>query len=146
VAGGSGGLEDAASTSEAASDASPRVGPTGYVYCGPLNCQVPGLFCCVYDWPICIVEGVMEGPESCPPGRDQIHCDDRTDCAAGSICCAVDTGLNGYAESTCVTDCQGGVRTQILCNTGVPDPCPSERPTCVDDDQSIFPGKAYCHP
>jgi hypothetical protein len=144
MAGGSGSVADAPQGLEAAFDARSRIGTTGVVYCGPLNCGLPG-FCCVYDWPVCIVEGVMGGG-ICPAGRDQIHCDDRTDCTPGQICCAVDTGVNGYAEARCATDCQGGVRRQILCDNQILDPCPSERPACANDDQSIFQGKAYCHP
>jgi hypothetical protein len=123
----------------------PRIGPTNIIYCGDVNCEASTHFCCLYDWAFCVVNGVMSGPESCPPDRSQMHCDDRTDCASGEVCCAVDTDLNGYAESTCASTCTGGKRSQLLCDVQVQDACPPDHPTCAADASSIFQGKAYCH-
>jgi hypothetical protein len=140
-----GGPDGAAGAGDDAVDSRSSVSPTGNVTCGDLNCGAPSHFCCLYDWPICIVTGVMGGPESCPSGRSQLYCDDRTDCEPGSVCCAIDTGSKGYAESICAKSCPTGSRSQILCDQRIPDACPLDRPVCSDDTQAIFQGKSYCH-
>jgi hypothetical protein len=82
---------------------------------------------------------------SCAAKGNAIHCDDRTDCPTGLVCCAFDVP-NGSSVAECRTlaTCNGP-KAQVLCDPQDPSSCSASgvNGMCTSGGATID-GYAHC--
>lgn len=130
---------------------------------GPPKWKSPGIFCgtndagdvyCPTATDLCCAhprrdgdqfQCVASGATSCATGVS-IHCDDRTDCPSGQVCCATFDPNFGYRSVQCQTQCTTNIpnTTSVrFCDPNAPvDECAAIGRTCTPSGS--LDGFSYC--
>jgi hypothetical protein len=103
-----------------------------------MYCSTANQICCGRreggDWEFACVSST--NPFQACGGGAQIRCDDRTDCAAGQVCCGAFDSNSGYRGVQCASSCNNspipGFQPVRFCDAKAPtDECAEIGKTCT---------------